>query len=473
MAENFTQSTKDGDHPSKDMEENPDFGSSAPAFIMTTIDGKEIDTSAWLLGEASTSATSAATSISRGSKSVMKTIIKTANKANPLQFIPKPPKPPTPDGEDPAKSRKSIWKMSSPRQHQLVTDESEDAVLASVEERGAHTQTGEDGFRPAVHGETPPLNVPTLGNALMDPPRLHRDASLGSQKSYTQKLLGIQRQKTHTTRGWDHAKHRRAKTLLTSMEDSKKDGDYFGISAEDDHFREFDKLYGDDDNDRSGSKNGPERGEDGEYSDGDDNDGKSDDQVDVEAQYDDDDEPLAGESLPLLRRTSSGSKRIYERQLKARKVLKKNQLKRLREVLNPLRLLKNLWLYILHSTLFVSLLFFTTAWILYYYCGNPPQPDFLPGTARLSWWCNFAGRHFKTLAPDIFFGNGRLTQWRLCITGRQLLMLELARTWQFILIDCFILTFRFVSHFLGPWVTIFFIQVRPRYIYAPYIAIGF
>lgn len=39
-------------------------------------------------------------------------------------------------------------------------------------------------------------------------------------------------------------------------------------------------------------------------------------------------------------------------------------------------------------------------------------------------------------------------------------MFELARICQFIVIDCFVLGFRFVSHALGPWITIFCIQVR-------------
>lgn len=48
----------------------------------------------------------------------------------------------------------------------------------------------------------------------------------------------------------------------------------------------------------------------------------------------------------------------------------------------------------------------------------------------------------------------------LFLKGRQLLVFELARILQFLLIDCFLLAFRFVSHAIGPWVTIFCIQVR-------------
>ncbi len=39
-------------------------------------------------------------------------------------------------------------------------------------------------------------------------------------------------------------------------------------------------------------------------------------------------------------------------------------------------------------------------------------------------------------------------------------MLELARVSQFFMIDCLVLSTRFVSHALGPWVTIFCIQSK-------------
>ena len=46
------------------------------------------------------------------------------------------------------------------------TDEAEDAVLSSVEQRFKYTEKGVDGFHPAVKGETPPLGVPNLGYAM-------------------------------------------------------------------------------------------------------------------------------------------------------------------------------------------------------------------------------------------------------------------------------------------------------------------
>lgn len=396
MSEPFRDMAGNGES-SKDLKNedhvDPIF-SSVPAVLTTTGGGKTtIDTAAWLEGEsaASVTATASSTSImSKGSKNVMKKILKTANKANPLQFIPKTPKSSniSPENDDLSKSKKSFWKMGQSRhQQQLVTDESEDAVLATVEERGANTQTGEDGFRPAVAGEKPPLNVPTLGNALLPPPSLKRDSSNGS-KSYTQRMLGLQRQKSYAIRSLEKAQHRRAKTLLTSLEGSisRRGDDYFGIAAEDDHFKDFDKIY----DDNTATNTAGFGGDDKDGEDDTDDDGKSEDDLEAALDECNSDEDLAGEKLPLLRRNSSGRKQT-ERQLKAKRVLKKNQLKRIRELLNPQRILKNLGSYILHSTLFVSIWFFTIAWILYYYCGNPPPPDFLPGTARLSWWCNFVG----------------------------------------------------------------------------------
>jgi hypothetical protein len=381
----------------------------------------------------------------KGSKSTMDKIIKTANKANPLNWSPKPPRAPTPESNKASKSVKSsLSKMSHARQQHVVTDESEDAVLASVEELTADTTIGVDGFHRGAQER--PMNVSSLGNALQLP-RVKQDSSSVSRR-ITQSVWDIQRSRSFTNRGRDHAKHRRAKTLLTSMEggtSSRNDFDFFGVAATDDHFRDFDKIYGD--GNVTMDESGETESDNVEFS------GNSDNGI--ESQYDD--EPLCTETLPLLRRDSFGSKKISDRHLKARNVLKKSHLKRIRELLNPLRMLKNLGRCILHSTLFVSLTFFTTAWILYYDCGNPPSPDFLPGTSRLSWWCNFAG---KWKSRIVFFGVLLCSWVILSLTGRQLLLLELARIVQFLFIDCFLLAFRFVSHALGPWITIFCIQVR-------------
>jgi hypothetical protein len=423
-----------------------DWSSSSSPAVFTSTEGRR--TSALPLHASNATFTdNSSTSKQKGSMRRMKKLIKTTNKTSPLQFNPKPPKPPTRESifiDDPSNSRKtSMWQLSEPRQPQLVTDESEDAVLASVEDRSVNTKTGVDGFRPAVPGEKPPLNVPSLGNAFQRP-GAKRNYSSGLE-SITQKVWDMQRSGSFTNRGRDHSKHRRAKTLLTSMEGGLRrrgSGDYFGIAADDDHFREFDKIY---DYNITKNESGEKESTNVETS------GNSDNGTDY------DDEPLYGETLPLLTRDNFGNKKVSERQLKARNVLKKSHWKRIRELLNPLRMVKNLGQYIVDSTLFVSLSFFTTAWILYYDGGDPPSPDFLPGTSRLSWWCNFAGRWNWYILSIEFC---QCSYVLLLLKGRQMLVFELARILQFLFIDCFLLAFRFVSHAIGPWVTIFCLQVR-------------
>ena len=318
------------------------------------------------------------TSVAQGSRKMMEAIKKTANKANPLQFIQKsPPKGLfSPDDDSTQKPKKSLWRISqAPRQHQFVTEESEDAVLTSIEQRGANTKVGVDGFRPAVRGEIPPLAVPTLGNALQ-PPSLKRAST---SRSITEKLhaMQLERQKSSKQLRWE-GKHRRAKTLLTSLEHStsKRDGvnDHFWGLDQIDLYRNDDSLK--DDTDMTD----------------DDNTLTGDETEDEQEQEDEDHDK--GESLPLLSKDATdygNGPTISERQLKARKVLKRSHLNRIRELLNPKKVFEFMCRYIVHSTLPICIPLFAIAWILFYYCGNPPPPDFLPGTATLSWWFNFTG----------------------------------------------------------------------------------
>lgn len=89
---------------------------------------------------------------------------------------------------------------------------------------------------------------------------------------------------------------------------------------------------------------------------------------------------------------------------------------------------------ILHSFLvYLGLPLFATALILYYGLNNP-ELDFLPGDAKLSWWCNFLGRQVVTLELS------RLTQW--------------------IVLDLLVLGTRGAARVLGPHVTFFAIHAR-------------
>ena len=120
----------------------------------------------------------------------------------------------------------------------------------------------------------------------------------------------------------------------------------------------------------------------------------TDDEIVDEREREDQDNDI-GEALPLLSKDATNygnGPTISERHLKARKVLKRSHLHKIRELLNPKKVLEFMFRYIMHSTLPLCILFFVIAWILFYYCGNPPPPDILPGSANLSWWFNFTGK---------------------------------------------------------------------------------
>jgi hypothetical protein len=84
-------------------------------------------------------------------------------------------------------------------------------------------------------------------------------------------------------------------------------------------------------------------------------------------------------------------------------------------------------------SLWVALACCGSAYILFYYF-NDPNPDFLPGHWSAAFWLNFI--------------------------GRQLLVLELARFTQFLVIDCFTLEFKVALQSLGPFLTFLTIQSK-------------
>ena len=82
---------------------------------------------------------------------------------------------------------------------------------------------------------------------------------------------------------------------------------------------------------------------------------------------------------------------------------------------------------------FIGFPLFGLAWILFYQLGNP-ELDFLPGRARLSWWCNFL--------------------------GRQVVTFELARLAQWLLLDLIIIRTRLAARLLGPLTIMSAIQAK-------------
>jgi hypothetical protein len=145
------------------------------------------------------------------------------------------------------------------------------------------------------------------------------------------------------------------------------------------------------------------------------------------------------ETLPLLnsQQLSQGSATFgtyaQDRRYRIRQEQRKKLIRRMAYYLNPLTFLRWAIQVIFNSTLLVAITFFAIAWFLYYHVGNP-KLDFLPGRATLSWWLNFVGRH--------------------------ILLLELARVCQFLLIDIIVLGTRFTVKLFGPLATIFFIQSK-------------
>mmetsp|Transcript_3675 Transcript_3675/g.7531 ORF Transcript_3675/g.7531 Transcript_3675/m.7531 type:complete len:894 (-) Transcript_3675:382-3063(-) len=142
------------------------------------------------------------------------------------------------------------------------------------------------------------------------------------------------------------------------------------------------------------------------------------------------DESYPEEGLPLL----SGTQILSERKLKARKLLEKNEWKIFMRMLNPTIIAQRLYHWFVHSALIVAIPLFIIAFVLFYVCGNPFTPDYIPGNVRFSWWLDFI--------------------------GRQLLMLELARFSQTVLIDRLLLTTKSVTNVLGPWLTVYCIQSK-------------
>ena len=256
-----------------------------------------------------------------------------------------------------AKSMSNVFDQSM-----IYSDEAEDAVLSTVEERAKYTHVGEDGFRPAVKGELPPLRVQNLGIIQnLNSFRSHGSSRRSSEPS-VQRAASIHMQRMglaairHKTAKTDNHKgrHRRAKTLLMDVGkgiDMTPISDVFG--------------YKDDENSSSSGSSCNERST-----------------LNTE-----EDERYPDEGLPLL----SGTQILSERKLKARKLLEKNEWKMFMRMLNPTVIAQRLYHWFVHSSLIVAIPLFIIAFVLFYVCGNPYTPDYIPGKIRFSWWLDFIG----------------------------------------------------------------------------------
>jgi hypothetical protein len=124
--------------------------------------------------------------------------------------------------------------------------------------------------------------------------------------------------------------------------------------------------------------------------------------------------------LPLLGGDSSDGQppRLSDLQWRAKQLLVKNKFKRVQELLNPVKLLCDFFYWITHSTLLVAIPLFVIAGILFYKCGNPKPPEFLPGSATLSWWFNFVGKCMRLVTLRLNSCPIYLTEFLDCPSTR-------------------------------------------------------
>lgn len=324
------------------------------------------------------------------SKGVFNAILNKANRANPLLKLTKKT-----DRVDhqydienvPEKLIKKDDNNASSLYKDLALDEAEEAVLANVEERGRRTVAAEDGFRPAVEGERPPLKVPSLGHAFMlhmasSGPEDPKRSSSPSLKSMVQKVMAIQRFKgessTKNFHGERKGQHRRARTLLTDMDEAKANDFAFHQGG---HFSDMERAFNDDISGRHDASDAYE-GRETSFA--------------VEACVEaTEDKRIPHEGQPLLSGSdddasmSSKSERVQQAHWKARRrAVMQSQL---RAFLNPLNIWRSFSRWFVRSMLLVALPLFIAALVLFYTFGNPKPPAFFPGSATLSWWCNFVG----------------------------------------------------------------------------------
>lgn len=143
------------------------------------------------------------------------------------------------------------------------------------------------------------------------------------------------------------------------------------------------------------------------------------------------------EEFPLLPSTTADTaqrrRRVWYERL-VRRVYKKSRRRLIKFWQSTVFVVRFLWHAVITAYFcFAAIPLFVTAWIFFYYLGNP-HFDFLPGNTTMSWWLNF--------------------------TGRQLLTLEMARMAQFFIIDGLTLRSKIVIQLGGPLLTLLAIQAR-------------
>eukprot|EP00980_Cylindrotheca_fusiformis_P002338 scaffold543_cov119-Cylindrotheca_fusiformis.AAC.5 len=317
------------------------------------------------------------------------------------------------------------------------TEQAEDMLLSNLEAQGRRTRTMSDGFRPAIPGERAPFGVDSVGTALSDdddtgptphtPPRDRQRPSFKQMVHRVQAMNSLARsasERSIQTRDSNQSEvsiaHRRARTLLESIDEKpNEDSDGHEMFTDLSSPNVFSSNLNPNMN-HEGLHFLWNRHDEEEYL------------ASEEAA-----ESLSPEQRPLLGGDDGDGQdphsMVTERRRLAQQRRQEIRMKRLLNCLNPITIVKKIFYVVFHSTLIVAIVFFCIAWILFYYVANP-ELDFLPGNATLSWWLNFF--------------------------GRQLLLLELSRLTEFIVVDILTMSSRAVVQMLGPWITMFFLQSK-------------
>lgn len=102
---------------------------------------------------------------------------------------------------------------------------------------------------------------------------------------------------------------------------------------------------------------------------------------------------------------------------------------------HPLDLCRRLWYLLWYQTHILTVTFPCCIMaLMFYYVFEDPRWTFMPGAASVAWWCNFV--------------------------GRQIVLMEVSRLCQWLLIDNLVLGTRIAVQCLGPLLTLCFIQSR-------------
>lgn len=314
----------------------------------------------------------------------------------------------------------------------LDIEEAEQELLSNIEAQSQRTSTTADGFRPAIRNERPPLGVAALGLAFgndtddndrgaksrMIPiqsdskrrPTLKNLAHKTIQRQRVQKIVKSMRHHAGVESNTDETAneasrsnkgHRRAQTLLASIDQVgvlKGDNPDKAMEGPSDPFLvDFTSDIFATHIDPSASSEIPKvshrRTQSQDYSGLNFLLGEEDD-IDVFAE-----ETVPSSQHPLLgpeARVPSATETVLER----RRLMKRLERTGLQwkncclfalDCLHPISIWSNFIHVIFHSAILAVLFLCSVAWVLYYYFNNP-EIDFMPGTATVSWWLNFAGR---------------------------------------------------------------------------------